>query len=167
MTREKWRDLLESVGFVAIIASLVLVADELRQGALIARAELVVESYIAVRAIHGTLASDTDSGTYAKMIEGAEELSLQEMVQIDHLLSQVVSVFAQERYLHGLGIFTESEDVIRWLTPQFFGNRYAQEWWSENRARWEAGLVELVDEEMKKISASGDKKYYEKIKSNM
>ena len=40
MTREKWKDLLEGIGFAAIVASLVFVGLQLRQSDQIARAEI-------------------------------------------------------------------------------------------------------------------------------
>lgn len=81
MTRNDWKDLLEGVGMIAIIATLILVAYELRQNTLMIRAQInQSRTEVAVSEQQATYNSDYMPEIIDKVRRG-EELSTQERVR--------------------------------------------------------------------------------------
>lgn len=129
----RWKDTFEAIGLVAIVASLVFVGFQLRQDQLIARSELTSESFELMIALDQNLLDPEFAGTYAKMLERSEDLSLEEMVQIDSLLRAVRTLYVRECYLQAREIFVECEAIVRYTIEKYFGNWYGQSWWRLNK----------------------------------
>jgi hypothetical protein len=128
-----WKDSLEAIGLIAIVASLIFVGFQVRQDQVIARSELTSESFELMIALHQNLLDPGFAGTYAKMLDRSEDLSLEEMVQLDSLLAAVRTLYIRECYLHARGIFVECEAVVRDTVEKYFGNWYGQAWWRLNK----------------------------------
>ncbi len=47
----------------------------------------------------------------------------------------------------------------------FFGNEFAQSWWTENKSRMNPEIVMLMDPVIQDISPTRDLEYYERIKA--
>ena len=83
MARNDWKSLLEGVGIVAIIASLILVSYELRQNTLMMRAQInQSRTEVAVSEQQATFNSDYMPEIIDKSRRG-EEFSAQEMVRYE------------------------------------------------------------------------------------
>ena len=81
MIRDDWKDLLEGVGMIAIIATLILVAYELRQNTLMIRAQInQSRTEVAVSEQQATYNSDYMPEIIDKVRKG-QELSTQERVR--------------------------------------------------------------------------------------
>jgi len=89
MDSAKLNDWMQVVGIFAVVASLIFVGLQMRQDQLIARAELTSESFELMIALDQNLLDPEFASAYAKMLERSEDLSLEEMVQIDSLLDAV------------------------------------------------------------------------------
>lgn len=81
MTREKWKDALEILGIAAIVASLILVAYELRQNTLMMRAQInQSRTEVAVSEQQATFNSEYMPEIIEKVRSG-EQLSPQELTR--------------------------------------------------------------------------------------
>ena len=140
-----WKDGFEAIGLIAIVASLVFVGFQLRQDQLIARSELTSDSFHLMIAMNQSLIGPEFASTYAKMLDRPEDLSLDEMVQIDNLLTAVKTMYLRECYLKAREIFVECDAIVRNSARLFFGNRYGQSWWRLNKPPRNSNLVEFPD----------------------
>ncbi|MDH3747496.1 MAG: hypothetical protein OER97_04765 [Gammaproteobacteria bacterium] len=72
MTHTNWREIAEVVGIVSIVASLLLLAMELRQSNRIARAEVELELAATYRDIHAARYTDADFAQLFPKIEAPQ-----------------------------------------------------------------------------------------------
>lgn len=144
------KEILEAVGMLAIIASLLFVGLQLRQDQLIARAELDAFMLERSAAISEIKTSSEFSDTWAKMIEHPEDITISEASQIDGFLQLVLEVMFADCLFVDRGIFEECEEYGRAHIPMYFGNSYAQKWWKKNvksgsRMSWATEIILDVD----------------------
>lgn len=132
MKGKSWKEVLEAVGMVAIVASLIFVGIQLQQDRLIARSELTSDSFQIVSSIQDSLTRPDFAKTYAKMLENPEDLSFEEKVQIDNLFRRVTGAYSRECVLKGQGVLAGCDAIIRATARIFFGSRYGQSWWRLN-----------------------------------
>ncbi len=128
----RWKEILETFGIVAIIASLIFVGMQIRQDQALARAELgsrTGEIQIEVKEI---LTRSEFALAWAKMLEQPENLTIAERIQVESFLNLAQETFHRECYLRSLGVFPECEGVIRAHTSLYFGSQYAKNWWKNN-----------------------------------
>ena len=134
MNRGAWKDLLEGVGFVAVIASLLFLSLQVRQDHKIARAELDTAMGERAEYLLEMKTSTEFSRTWAKMLEQPDELSTAEAIRLNSFLQSVRETFFMDCLLVARGIFDECENYARSHIPLFFGNKYAKAWWAKNPA---------------------------------
>lgn len=159
-----WKDALEAIGLVAIVASLIFVGVQLRQDQVIARSELTSESFILMIALHKSLLDPEFASTYARMLDRTEDLSLEEMVQIDSLLGAVRTMYIRECYLRNRGIFVECDEIVRDTVEKYFGNWYGQSWWRLNKPRSTDDLGSVPDWIDAEIESIDPNKYRQMLK---
>lgn len=167
MTREQWRITFEVVGLVSLVSSLLFVGLQLSQDRTIARAELGSQGFNDIQEIHGILTGREFANTWAKVIEGADDFAVSEMVQVNHLLSRAITVFNKDCYGRAVGVFDECQRLMAHLVPHLFGNRYAQTWWTASKSRWPSNIAALIDLEIQKQKPDADLQYIEEIRSNL
>ena len=80
MSREQWRDLLEAIGFLALIASLIFVGLQFRQDHIIAEAQIAADFDDTMIEYARVINANRD--VWIKGLEGAE-LSLQDQVAFE------------------------------------------------------------------------------------
>ena len=129
----RWKQLFETVGLLAIVASLIFVGLQVRQDQAIARSQLFSDGMARVDSFNQALMEPEFASTYAKMLERPEDLSVEEMLQINGLMNQLVSMMVRECYLMERGIYPQCANFILPPLRRFFGNKYAQSWWRVNR----------------------------------
>lgn len=161
MIQDRIKKMIEWVGPVAIVASLVFVGIEVRQDRNLARAELAAQSFDTLAELRLVFTSDEFSTTYAKMLNQPEELTSAEMLQINGILGAVSLMFVRECYLVERGIFEECDNIVRGNAPLFFGNPYAQSWWRVYRQRPDRVGPGWIDNEIAKVDTN-----IEKVKLN-
>jgi hypothetical protein len=115
------------------------------------RSELGAVSQEFSATIELTLANPEISGAWAKMLERPEDLSAEEMIQVNSVLAGFRRLFLRECYLVTMEVFGECESLIRGQATHYFGSRYAQSWWravhaSETEKINPYGTSDLIDE---------------------
>ena len=147
MQSPNWKALLELVGAIAIIAGLILVAYELRQGHSIARAELVLESSQLLTGIY----SESLDPAFAALIEKSQsnprELTRVERIQLNAYFDLVVNLYTREFNNYKLGFFENYTYFPRENAAHFFGYGYGKSWWEYRRTTgFHPQLAEVIDE---------------------
>jgi hypothetical protein len=129
MTRIDWKKLFEVVGVAAIVASLIFVGLQLQQDRHLIRAELGAGSQDFSAMVDLALSDPDVSSAWAKMVERPEDLSVEEMLRVNSVLSAARRLFLRECYLMVVDVFIECESLVHGQATQYFGNKYAQSWW--------------------------------------
>lgn len=163
-TLNEW---LQVLGNFAILLGLIFLIVELRQNASIARAEFVAMSSQDFNSIHQIESSGTYVEAYAKVLRNQNDLTVEELIVLDQVLTQVVSAIALEKYLQSIGVLQVDDNVITSIVPEYFGNRFAQAWWPVARSKWWPQFAERMDEEISKVPSNADGKYYEEISESL
>ena len=149
MFKARWKEIIESVGMIAIIASLVFVGMQIRQDQYIARADLGSRSAEIQIGIKEILTRPDFARTWAKMLRQPQDLTFEEKIQVGGFLELAQESFFRECYLLALGVFGECEAIFRSHVSLNFGSRYAKDWWKDNptfgRSEWMNEIVENVD----------------------
>jgi len=135
MPKERWRQSLELIGIAAVVASLIFVGLQVRQDRELMRADLAAQSFDNIAYLRLIQADPEFARTYAKMLEQPENLTVDEMIQVNSVLDAASYFISRECYLTDRNVFSECRGIVRGLARQYFGNRYAQSWWRINQAQ--------------------------------
>ena len=165
MTQLRWKELFEVVGLAAIVASLVFVGFQIRQDRVIARSELASGTADVLLSIQEMMADPEYARVYAKMLDQPEDLSVEEMLQINRTLQMVSTLFFRECYLTDRGVFVECDGLIRSHMPLYFGNKYAQAWWKDSYMK--PNLPNWVSEEIAGLDPDTERQRLEKVKEGL
>lgn len=138
MQREKRREILEAVGIVAVVASLVFLAWEIRQNTAVISGQSVNELYDAIREIDLIILAD---GELIRITEHTAdtvaELTPVERRQYVHYLALMIEVWerAIARETDGL---IDPENVAGWhiYFEDFIRRHLTQEIWQDIRWNW-------------------------------
>lgn len=172
MTQIRWKELFEVIGMVAIVASLIFVGLQLQQDRHLIRAELGADSQDFSAMVDLALGDADVSSAWAKMVERPEDLTAEEMLRVNSVLSAARRLFLRECYLVAVEVFVECEGIIYGQATQYFGSKYAQSWW---RARADTigdrpdpyGTRDLIDEIVTSIDESESQSFLEKTKAGL
>lgn len=110
LTRERWKDLFEGAGMIAIIASLVLVAYEVRQNTFMMRAQTrdsMTEKQMTMSAWVGT--SEFAANLIPPGARGELEPGSPESIAFDQLLTGMMREWENSLYQYEQGLFDASE----------------------------------------------------------
>jgi len=151
MKRTSWKEIAESIGILAIVASLVFVGMQMRQDRLLARAALGAGSFESLASLRLELTDSEFASTYAKALERPEQLTIAERLQINGYLDAFTYLVTRDCYLKEREVFVECEIIVREYGPIFFGNRYAQAWWKLQDRKRMSFLPSWVDTEIAAI----------------
>ena len=164
MMEIRWRALFEAIGLMAVVASLIFVGIQLRQDQAFARSELGSGSFSQMAILNQTMTTPEFAETYAKMLDRPEDLSVNEMLQINGLLHLVIEHFQRECYMVSTTVFVECDVAILEFVPMYFGNRYAKSWWAASKKRWKGqyadyrGWVNRVDVQINKLDLDSNRR---------
>ena len=128
MKTSNWKDIAELSEISAIVVSLIFVGFQMRQDQVIARSELTSHSFDLMVGFNQSLFDPSFAGTYVKMLDDPENLTVEEEVRIDALLNSVMRAYSRECYLVVRGIFAECTNILNATAERYFGNKYAQSW---------------------------------------
>ena len=167
MFRYRWKEILEGVGILSIVVSLVFVGLQVRQEQEIARAQLGSETSELASAIYLTTTDSDFASAYSKMLNNPSELTPSETVQVNGFLSVVAELIFRDCYLVDRGIFPECHSSIEIHGKRFFGNKYAQSWWRHNRPPTLYGLTEDIDSLIFGLDEESNQSMLERIQSEM
>ncbi|MEP0200921.1 MAG: hypothetical protein ABJ084_03810 [Halioglobus sp.] len=162
-----WKEAIEGIGIVSIVASLVFVGLQIKQDQNLARAQLGSETSEYVSEIYLMMADREFSSTFAKMLQEPENLSSQEMVQLNGVLAAVAELIFRECYLFDRGVYAECTSFIEVHGERFFGSRYAQTWWRYNRPPSLYGLTQEFDSVIEDIDENATMEMLEATRSEL
>ena len=157
MTRDQRKDLFEAIGLVAIVASLVFLALEVRQANL---ATLVTARDSATQGHIDYMALLIDSTVLASAsAKAAKNQELNDVEAKQYTIFHELRWRHYERvyYLYTNGVFSDQEwDAYRNGITQSFVDENAvwqlsRESWERNRAKMSANFVEYVDNLIKEL----------------
>lgn len=161
---KRWRPLVEVLGALAVVSSLIFVGMQMRQVQTIARSELGAGTFEYFATINQAVLDPDFSTVYEKMLKNPEQLSDEEMLRINAFLNLTTDFLARECYLKERGIFSECENVTRDIIKRYFGNPYARAWWKATDTRPEVGLPAWVDEAIENTPSNTQLKTLEDVK---
>ncbi|NIV18643.1 MAG: hypothetical protein GWN47_09635 [Woeseiaceae bacterium] len=162
----KWLTLGANLG---VLAGIMLVAFEINQANLTTRAEMISGFQDRWIAMDMSWQDAEFAAAWSKAIENPEELSLSEMIQVSGHIWAFLDQVNSSRRLWALGVMAEpmapTDLIIANNAAIFFGNEFAQSWWTENKSRMNPEIVMLMDPVIQDISPTRDLEYYERIKA--
>jgi len=168
MTKSRdWKRTADLIGIAAIVASLLFVGFEIRQDQTIARAELSTGTFDHYIGIDEALREPEFSTVFVKAITDADSLTDEEMTRMNAFLDRVVRMWQRENYLRRLGIYRESDRVVRQLAPGIFGNEYAKAWWSASHDRFSEGVTERVSPIIEAVPNDASFRYLQDIRRSL
>lgn len=165
MNKTSWKDIAELIGITAIVLSLIFVGYQMEHDRRLTQAALGSESSAMIMEAFESLYDPELSITYAKMLERPEDLTVDEMLQINGRLEAITELFFRECYLVARGVFNECEAIARANIPLFFGSRYAQAWWADSKMR--PLLPSWMDEEIRGLDSDTELQRLEALKDRL
>ena len=165
MVSYSWKELVEGVGILSIVASLVFVGLQIKQDQELARAQLGSETSEYVSAIYLAMTDPALSSTFTKMVHEPDGLTPDEMVQLNGWLASAAELLFRECYLVDRDVFTECHTFIEIHGERIFGSKYAQSWWRHSRPTSLYGLTEEFDSIIEKIDPHSTRKLLETMRS--
>jgi hypothetical protein len=130
----RWLTLGANIGVIVGIVFLVL---EMRQNSAIATAQVRFEYAAGWRSVDESRQDGSFAEVIAKSIKNPEELSLNEVVQLDAYYSGVLDqmLSAQTAYKAGLRE-TPFAEIAKTVGVMYFSNDFARSWWTHVRSAW-------------------------------
>jgi hypothetical protein len=139
------KELVESVGIIAILIGLIFVYFEMRQNATIARAELVDGTAEQINQVYESLSDPEFAEIYSKSLREPGNLTDSEKIQLNSFYERVFRMFGRELVLFNLGVFGEYRSIPTQIAPTFFSSAYAAAWWSARKKTVSPSLVSIID----------------------
>jgi hypothetical protein len=125
----------EVTGVVAVIASLIYVAAQIRQNTKIASATIVHETSVSCSRFHELLAADAElCDIYLRGID-SEKLSRVELLRFNSLIEMTMVYLEDIDHQWKTGFYFDEDDdidLIEYVAPTYralFSSRYFRDWW--------------------------------------
>ena len=171
MIREKFDRWLSLGGNLGILVGLLLVALELNQATVTARAEMATSFQDRWVDMDISWQDASFSETWAKSLTRPTELTTSEMLQMNGFMWTFGDHVASYRLLWDLGIFVPPQDsyeaVVRDVADIYFGSSYGRAWYEENKSSFHPVAVEILDEEIKRFQSDEYLAQFERIKKRL
>ena len=162
MEKFELRNLFEAIGVAAIVLSLIFVALQLKQDQELTRAQLGAATTEMASEIRRNFIESGFQQTFVKMITQPDQLTIEEIAEIDFALTSVKGALIRECYLVERGVFAECDGALRNNSRQFFQNAFAQEWWKQNY-RPNPYLPDWLSEEIEMFDPNGNRQQFEQL----
>ncbi|MEM1191505.1 MAG: hypothetical protein AAGI72_23440 [Pseudomonadota bacterium] len=154
-------------GALGIVAGLLLVGLELKQSALLVRAELGSGSMTYRQNLLSSVRGEDLASALAQAIDDPAVVSLQQQVILDAWYDDVLGQVLRQRYLLGLDVFKDPlEPFARTQARVYFGNPYAQAWWRRNRSGYPEAIVSVMDPVIDGIDPQRDLREFEALRAD-
>ena len=170
------KNIVESISITAIIGGLVLVAYQIEQSTQIARAQIRNDYASSWIDIDTNRQSESLSTVLAKSLNNADTLTLTEMIQLDGYYSGIIDQMysASVQFKNGLrkGSYEDLNMTFNNIANTYFGNMYAQAWWSESKKLWllpnnESNFVYSIDKAIIAVDPNRMNNFYSSIKQSL
>ena len=134
MTTSRANDWLQIIASLGVLAGLILVAFELRQNTSIAEAEHTRATFLAWLDVANIEVQGNLSATIIKSYEDPENLTPEELYNLNAWLISVMSIYAYGSYASSLGVSVQFSAIDEEYATYLFGSRYARHWFERNRS---------------------------------
>ena len=160
-----WLTLAANIGVIVGIAFLVL---EIRQNSDIATAQVRLDYAAGWRSIDERRQDEAFAQLYSKSILSPDELSFNEVVQLDGyymgVIDQMLSAYTASRAGLRPGHF---EDTARQVAIGYMSNSFGQTWWQHSRRVFstpgDSEFRKIMDEAIEAASKRGNQEHYDGI----
>lgn len=141
----RWLTLGANIG---VIVGIVFLVIEMRQNSAIATAQVRLDYAAGWRSVDESRQDESFAEVFAKSIMKPEELSPNEVVQLDAYYSGVLDqmMSAQTASAAGLREFSFAESAAS-VGAIYFSNEFARSWWTQVKADWSVS----IDNEFQKV----------------
>jgi len=147
VNREAVSDWIQILATIGVIAGLIMVAFELRQNTVLARAEMNSQMLFHQQSLSASLRNQEFAIVFNKSLERPDALSGYETIMMDGYYRDLIGTLIRERQMISRGIFADDSMLIaRLVVSNGLGTAYGQEWWSQNKAGYRGSLVLQIDE---------------------
>jgi hypothetical protein len=174
MQKPNWMDRLETFTSVSILAGLILVAYEIRQNNDFAEAEAVRALTVGWQQIDRSMYETDIAGIRIKSIEDPENLTSAEILKMSAWLSLIANQYSLEFSMDERNLGYDYGDVPNGTEESlvggfdyYFGSRFAQSWYLENRSWIESRIVEIMDREYEARPIQSGASYVERMKMRL
>ena len=167
MKSKNWKDAVEFVGILAIVASLIFVGLELQQDRQLTRAQLGSNANEFMAQVDLSMSSPDVGLVWAKMLQSPQDLSTAEMAQVDGILRAAYTMMIRECYLVVMQVFGECQTLVGVVARNYFSNEYAQAWWRHANKPSDYNSEDIIDEIITSLDGSGNLSLHERVKSDL
>jgi hypothetical protein len=157
----------ETLGVLAVVGGMVMVAVELYQNSKLVEAQLASDEYAAWVEIDASKQGESFAEVLAKAIERPEDLTLAEMVELDGYLYTYLDLPWRRKALHSLGIGEAVPEEVAGTIDDYFGNRFARAWWEETKFKYREEMIEIIEREMQNVSPDQHLEFFGRIGSRL
>lgn len=147
MTRSDWKDVAEFVGIIAIVASLIFVGLELKQGHDIARADVHLQRAALAMAANQSVNDPAVQAVITKVIAG-DSLTVGERLVADGVFERTLIFYENNHYQYQLGMVPEELWLAskRSLTSDLVTSQEFREFWERDRDNWRRSFAVIIDD---------------------
>ncbi len=165
----RWLTLAANIGVIVGIVFLVL---EMRQNSAIATAQVRLEYAAGWRSVDESRQDESFAEVLTKSIEKPEELSRNEVVQLDAYYSGVLDQMFSAQIASTAGLRERTfADVAKTIGAIYFSNEFARSWWAQVRSDWssppENEFQKIMDEAIITGELGRARKIYEGIQNDL
>ena len=155
MARSDWKDAAEFIGIVAIVASLIFVGLELKQGHDIARADVHLQRAALAIAANSSVNDPAVQAVIAKVTAG-DDLTIGERLVVDGVFERTLIFYENNHYQYQLGMVPDELWLAtkRSLTSDLVGSKEFRDFWERDRGNWRRSFAAIVDDLIDDLGAS-------------
>ena len=163
MRKIDWRFALELIGMALLIVSVLFLAIQIRQDHNLTRSTLGSQTVELFNELELTRSDPSFAKAYEKMLREPDNLTDDEMIQINSYLYGAKMLILRECYLAFRGVFKSCKPFIKDHSRHFFGSRYAQSWLRVSRQhQGRKPFDQLIEDEVEELAPDAN---FEELKS--
>jgi hypothetical protein len=144
MTKQKTKEWLDLVAAIAIVAGLVLVAYEVRQANIIAKAQTEDSLYAGWEVLSMAVIETGINALYIRSIEDPTSLTDAEVRDIGSYLDAVISLYSRTGILYEYGLSNDPDYYT--VGPRYFEGQITRTWFDANESWIRSSTPALADE---------------------
>ena len=168
MRKIDWRFALELIGMALLIVSVVFLAIQIRQDHNLTRSALGSQTVELFNELELTRSDPSFAKAYEKMLREPDNLTDDEMIQINSYLYGAKLLMVRECYLAYRGVFRSCEPFVKDHVRHFFGSRYAQSWWRVNRQhQGRKPIDQLIEVEIENLAPDSNSEELRSIRDGI
>ena len=146
MKREEISDWIQILATIGVIAGLVLVAFELRQNTILARADMNSQMLFHQQSLFSALRDRDFAMVFVKSIKQPDALTGDEAMMMNGYYRDLVATLIRERQMIARGVFEDdSMFIARQVVRHGLGTEHGQNWWAQNKHSFSGTLVLQLD----------------------